>query len=79
MLPVGMSNGVVFNGGTPAHRHLEVSFGGQGIGVKVLVASEQDITSHLDAVSDSLGLPRELLDVIRPDEWPIPIMFPAWG
>lgn len=77
--PVGMSNGVVFNGGTPAHRYLEVSFGGQGIGVKVLVASEQDITSHLYAVSDSLGLPQELLDVIRPDEWPIPIMFPAWG
>jgi hypothetical protein len=78
--PVGLGNGVVSSGGTPSHRWLEVSAAGIPTGLKVLVSSEEDIADQLDAFAPTLfeGFPREQLDVIRPDVWPIPMMFPRW-
>jgi Restriction endonuclease len=76
--PFGMQSGVVINGGTPAHRYLDVTFAGEKIGIRILVASETDITAHLDALAESHGFPRGVLDVIRPEVWPIPAMF-SWS
>lgn len=77
--PISIGSGVVAGGGTPAHRWLEVSHSNQASGLKILAASEQEIATELQGVADALGLPLELLDVIRPDVWPIPTMFPSWG
>lgn len=77
--PVGMSSGIVIGGGTPGHRYVDVTFAGERIGLKVLVASEQDITVQLDAIASSHGFPRKVLDVVRPEVWPVPIMFPSWS
>jgi hypothetical protein len=76
--PVGLRQGVVVIGGTPGHRYLEISLKGHPIDRRVLVSSEEDITVQLDGVAMSLGVPRGLLDVIRPEVWPIPTMFPRW-
>jgi hypothetical protein len=78
--PVGLGNGVVSGGGTPSHRWLEVSAAGMPTGLKVLVSSEEDIAAELDYLVTTIaeGVPREQLDVVRPDVWPIPIMFPRW-
>lgn len=76
---LGMRSGVVFNGGTPAHRYLEVTFAGETIGIRILVASEADITAHLDALAESHSFPRGVLDVVRPEVWPIPLMFSSWS
>ncbi len=76
--PVGLGNGVVVGGGTPRHRWLEVCVAGVPTGLKVLVSSDVDIAAELDALVTSLfeDVPREELDVIRPDVWPLPAMFP---
>lgn len=78
--PVGLGGGIVVGGGTPSHRWLQVSVAGVPTGLKVLVSSEEEIAEQLDSVVPGLfaGVPRELLDVIRPDVWPIPPMFPRW-
>ncbi len=78
--PVGLGNGIVTGGGTPAHRWLEVSVAGTPTGLKVLVSSEDEIATQLDSVATRLpeGISREQLDVIRPQVWPIPMMFPRW-
>jgi len=78
--PVGLGNGVVAGGGTPSHRWLEVTAARTRIGLKVLVSSEEDIAAQLDQLVTRalVGFPREQLDVIRPDLWPIPTMFLRW-
>lgn len=77
--PVSTGSGVVAGGGTPAHRWLEVSYGGRGTGLKILAATEQDIRDQLDMISSLHQLPRDLFDATRPEVWPIPLMFPTWG
>jgi hypothetical protein len=78
--PVGLGNGIVTGGGTPGHRWLEVSVAGVPAGLKVLVSSEEDIVTQLETAVTELfpGVPRNQLDVIRPEVWPIPTMFPRW-
>lgn len=78
--PVGMESGIVMMGGTPGHRSLNVTIGGMDTGVKLITDSEEDISRQLDALSRELfvGVPRDQLDVVRPEVWPIPIMFPRW-
>lgn len=76
--PIGLGNGVVTSGGTPSDRWLDVSLSGQKAGLKILAASENDITAELDRLADILNLPRQLIDVIRPTPWPIPTIFPSW-
>jgi hypothetical protein len=78
--PVNMEQGVVMGGGTPSHRWVEVSMAGIPTGAKVLVSSEEEIAAQLNALVPSFfeGVLREQLDVIRPDAWPIPTMFPRW-
>jgi hypothetical protein len=78
--PVNMEHGVVMGGGTPSHRWLEVTMAGIPTGAKVLVSSEEEIAAQLNALVPSFfeGVLREQLDVIRPDAWPIPTMFPRW-
>lgn len=78
--PVGLGNGIITAGGTPAHRWLEVTVAGVPTGVKILVSSEEDISTELDRATGDFfaGVPREHLDVIRPSIWPIPMMFPHW-
>jgi Restriction endonuclease len=74
--PLGLGNGIVMGGGTPGHRWLEVTVAGVPTGLKVLVSSEEEVAAELDSLAEVA--PREQLDVIRPDIWPIPIMFPRW-
>jgi hypothetical protein len=69
------SSGVTVGGGTPAHRWLEVMLAGQGTGLKVLAASEDEASAELANVSHSLGLPDDLLDVDRPPDWPVTGLF----
>ncbi|MBW8487670.1 restriction endonuclease [Actinomadura parmotrematis] len=69
-----VSNGITIGGGTPAHRPLEVTMGGLPIGLKVIAATEAEAASQLDSLT-SMGLPREALDVIRPEGWPLPGLF----
>jgi len=77
--PVGLGGGVVAAGGTPSHRWLEVSVAGIPAGLKVLASSDEEITAQLEhLVTLFEGIPRDRLDVIRPDVWPIPTMFPGW-
>lgn len=76
--PVSLGSGIVMVGGTPGHRWLEITVADDPTGRKVLVLSEEDITTQLDAVARNLGIPRRLLEVIRPEVWPIPTMFPRW-
>lgn len=77
--PVHISNGVVSSGGTPLHRWLEVSVGGEPIGTRVLVSSEEDIDEQLTWFArDIARAPREVFDVVRPEVWPIPRGFPNW-
>ena len=67
--------GVTIGGGTPAHRWLEVTLAGQGTGLKVLAASEEEASQELATVARSLGLPGDLLDVDRPPDWPVMGLF----
>jgi hypothetical protein len=78
--PVSLGSGIVIGGGTPSHRWLEVTLAGIPTGLKVLAASEEDIGAELDRLVTTRWpeIAREQLDVIRPDVWPIPTMFPRW-
>lgn len=70
------ASGVSIGGGTPAHRWLEVTDQtGAHLGVKVLAATEDDARRELDHIAVAVGLPRELLDVERPDGWPLTGIF----
>ncbi|MET7426156.1 restriction endonuclease [Dactylosporangium sp. NPDC005555] len=78
--PIALGNGVTISGGTPAHRWLDVTVMGVPIGLKVIVSSEEEINEQLDMVAEKLfgRAPRDDFDVIRPNLWPIPTMFPRW-
>ncbi len=78
--PVSLAGGITVDGGTPGHRWLFVTIGGVQTKVRILAASEEDIVNQLDRVVHPLvpGIPREQLNVVRPDPWPIPTMFPRW-
>jgi hypothetical protein len=78
--PVSLGSGIVIGGGTPSYRWLEVTLAGIPTGLKVLAASEEDIGAELDRLVTTRWpeIAREQLDVIRPDVWPIPTMFPRW-
>jgi hypothetical protein len=65
-----VSNGVVVNGGTPAHRWLNLTLRGYTLDLKVLAASEADIREQIEHIAPHLGLPPHELDVQRPDGWP---------
>ena len=70
------SSGVTMGGGTPAHRWLEVTDrSGERVGLKILVDTEDSIARELDGLAESIGVPREALDVERPPEWPIQGLF----
>ena len=66
---------MTIGGGTPAHRSLEVTLAGQGTGLKVLAASEEEASRELATGRGSLGLPGDLLDVDRPPDWPVMGLF----
>jgi hypothetical protein len=79
--PVALGHGVVTGGGTPSHRWLEVSVRGVSVGLKVLVSSEEEIVAELDHLATTSLLTatrRNEMDVLRPDGWPVPRMFPSW-
>jgi hypothetical protein len=65
-----VSSGVTVGGGTPAHRWLEVTLGGQDTGLKVLAGSDEEASRELANVAQSLGLPVDLLGVDCPPNWP---------
>ena len=76
-LPVEIvSSGVSIGGGTPAHRWLEVTDrAGVQIGIKVLAGTEDEARRELDAVATTLGVTREMLDIERPEGWPVTGLF----
>lgn len=76
--PHALSNGVTIDGGTPSHRFLPVTYNGVEVGLKILAATEDDIEKQLDSVLDFAQVPRDGLDVVRPDGWPFPAAFPNW-
>lgn len=70
------SSGVSIGGGTPTHRWLEVTDrAGLRVGIKVLAGTEDEAQQELDRVAPSLGVPREILDVERPEGWPVTGLF----
>ena len=72
---VDVSMDITIKGGTPGHQWLEVTFGGMPVGVRVLAASEAELVTELNRVAVSLGLPRDQLDVVRPDGWLVTQLF----
>jgi DNA-binding PadR family transcriptional regulator len=75
-----LSYGIVADGGTPAHRWLEVSVGGMPIGLKIVAATEAEAAKQLESVRSNFtqifGMPVPgQLDVIRPEGWPIQSIF----
>jgi len=76
-LPVIVAaHGVSIGGGTPAHRWLEVvGTEGQRLGLKVLADSDAEVQRQLDELALNLRLPRDVLDVDRPDDWPVRGLF----
>lgn len=78
--PLNMGSGVVAQGGTPSHRWLEILIDGQPTGTKILAASEEEIDFQLANAQWAFGsIAKAQMDVIRPDPWPIPALFPIWG
>lgn len=72
------SSGVTVAGGTPAHRWLDVTLAGAPIGLKFLAATEREVEDELDHLA-GMGLPRDLLGVVRPTGWPIEGLFGLRG
>ncbi len=70
------ASGTTMDGGTPAHRWLEVAdLNGQPLGLKILVSNEAEIDSQLRSIAGHAGIPRNRLDALRPVEWPITGLF----
>lgn len=75
-LPIDIAaSGTAIGGGTPAHRWLEITDGGQPTNLKILAANEDDVARELDRIAAEFNAPRASLDVIRPPEWPITGLF----
>jgi hypothetical protein len=64
------SNGLVFHGGTPAYRWLNVTFGCMKLPYKILVAREAEISEQVGGLADQCGIPASMFDVERPPGWP---------
>ena len=64
-----VSHGVVFGGGTPSHRWLQVRANGIDF-VKILVASDAEVEEKLSRFAIEFEVPRDILEVERPDGWP---------
>jgi hypothetical protein len=77
--PQRLSFSVIAHGGTPAYRQLQVTVDGSPIDDTLLVSSEEEIAGFLDAEAFRLEVARERLDVIRPEIWPVPSIFPTSG
>jgi hypothetical protein len=77
--PVILGSGIVGAGGTPGHRWLEVTVNGTPAGLKILAATEDEAAGELRRLSELLRVPGSVLDVIRPDGWPVPRMFGVPG
>jgi hypothetical protein len=79
-LPEILSYGITGDGGTPGHRWLEVSVDGTPIGLKILAATEPDVTAQLEEVRNlfsqifRISVP-DVFDVIRPEGWPVKSIF----
>jgi hypothetical protein len=76
--PTSVAHGVTMAGGTPAHCWLTVAVSDVPAGVKVLASTEQEAELELDRVAPTfagLGIPRDALSVITPDDWPTPRLF----
>lgn len=76
--PTSVAHGVTMAGGTPAHRWLTIAVSDVPAGVKVLASTEQEAELELDRVAPTfagLGIPRDALSVITPDDWPTPQLF----
>lgn len=76
--PVILSHGIVTSGGTPGHRWLEVTINGMPIGLKINAATEEEVTEQLHGVCGlfpTSGSMDMVLDVIRPNGWPVQRMF----
>ncbi len=70
------ASGVSVDGGTPAHRWLQVTDrAGDHVGIKILADSEAAVDRALDRFANDLGVPREDLDVERPEGWPVTGLF----
>lgn len=72
---VRTGSGVTVGGGTPAHRWLDVTLHGAPSGLRVLASSEDDVDRELDSVAEILKVTRHVLDVRRPDDWPVAELF----
>ena len=75
-----LNHGVIAGGGTPGHRWLEVAADGVPVGLKILAASEIEVREQLDqlrlSLSQRFGHPMpDVLDVVRPERWPVESMF----
>ncbi|GLL05142.1 restriction endonuclease [Dactylosporangium matsuzakiense] len=76
--PVHVAHGITNQGGTPAHRWLEVTAYGMPTGFKIVAADEAEAAQGLDNFSPLFaqsGIPRAALSLIRPDGWPFPKLF----
>jgi DNA-binding PadR family transcriptional regulator len=79
-MPDILSHGITSDGGTPAHRWLEVSVHGTPTGLKILAATEADAAEQLNSVRENFvqifGVPApDTLDVVRPEGWPVSSIF----
>jgi len=77
-----LGHGTVTDGGTPAHRWLDVAVHGIPIGQKILAASESEVAEQLSRLRETQHqyriLPAEAFDVIRPDGWPVQHILGPW-
>jgi hypothetical protein len=71
-----ISRGVTAGGGTPNHRWIEVRVMGQGLPIKVLAATEDELAANLSMIAPQFGVPVEALTVTRPEGWPFASLFP---
>lgn len=81
--PIHVSLALPLQGGTPAHRWLEVTLRGHPIGLKILADDDAEarrqltfVREHLNYLSPS-GVPGESLGYLKPEDWPVSQMFGA--
>lgn len=70
-----VSHGFSITGGTPRHRWTDVRLPGGRI-LKVSAATEAELEDNLLRMAQGFHIPRSLLTVDRPEDWPVPAGFP---
>ena len=65
-----LEQGITICGGTPNHHWIPVQLGEGGYVMKVLAASEADLDKELETLASELGIPRNVMVIQRPDDWP---------